>query len=589
MKRQNEQPADERAQRPAPLAGAGRPAQRWQTPAVCLALAAITFIVFGRTLTHGFVNYDDTLYVSENPVVARGLTFHGVLWAFSCHEANWHPLAWLSHELDCQLYGLHPAGHHLTNVLLHTATVIGLFLVLRQMTGALWRGAFVAALFAIHPLRVESVAWVAERKDVLSGLFFVLTIGAYVRYARRPWSPARYGLVLLLFALGLMSKPMLVTLPVVLLLLDVWPLRRAETAGKLVLEKLPLLALSAASCMATLLAQGRVIQSAEVFSLPARLVTALLACKEYLWQMICPVGLAPFYPFPHHGLPVREAALDGTLLAVISAVVLWQRRERPWLWVGWFWYLVMLLPVVGIVQVGEQAHADRYTYLPQIGIYLAMTWLVAQWQVSRAALGVLGAGLIGLLMGCAWQQAAYWKDSETLWSYSLACDADNYVAQNNLGLVLLQKGRTGEAAACFRRALQIKPGYAEARNNLGEVLLRSGKVDAAITNFQEALLIRPDFAEAHDNLGNALLQFGKVDEAMAHCRRALQIKPDDAEACVNLGNALFRKGSVEEAAAQYQRALQIKPGLAMARKNLDAVLLQKPAGKANHNPVQTPP
>src|SRR5271154_4839136 len=275
--------------------------ERWPVAGICLVLAAITFAVFGQTLTHEFINFDDSDYVYENPVVARGVTLKGIVWAFSCQCSNWHPLTWLSHMLDCQLYGLHPAGHHLTNVLLHTATVIVLFLVLRQMTGTLWRSAFVAAVFAIHPLRVESVAWVAERKDVLSGLFFMLTIGAYVRYARRPWSWGRYGLVLLLFAMGLMSKPMLVTLPLVLLLLDFWPLQRAESTGRLVTEKLPLLALSAVSCVATILAQHQAIQSVEYYSLPHRLGNALVTCLIYLRQMVWPAGLAAFYPYPLNG------------------------------------------------------------------------------------------------------------------------------------------------------------------------------------------------------------------------------------------------------------------------------------------------
>jgi cytochrome c-type biogenesis protein CcmH/NrfG len=587
MNRQNKPPANEHAEPLKVPVGAGRRDQRWRVAAVCLVLAAISFAVFGQTLTHEFINYDDNIYVYDNPVVAQGLTLKGIVWAFSFHAANWHPLTWLSHMLDCQLYGLHPAGHHLTNVLLHTATVIALFLVLRRMTGALWRSAFVAALFAIHPLRVESVAWVAERKDVLSGLFFMLTLGAHVRYARRPRSLARYGLVALLFAMGLMCKPMLVTLPVVLLLLDYWPLQRVESAGRLVMEKLPLLALSAASCVATLLAQKETIQSTVTFSLPVRFVTALLACKMYLAQMVYPAGLAVFYPFPHNGLPVWEAVMDGTLLAVISAAALWQRRKQPWMLVGWVWYLVMLLPVVGVIQVGGQAHADRYTYLPQIGIYVALTWLVAEWRVRwlhhgpfHAALGGLMAGVLALFMVCAWQQTAYWQNSETLWTCTLACTTDNDIAQDNLGIVLMQKGKMDAAITCFQQALQIRPDFAEARNNLGHALLQMGKVDAAITSFQQALQIRPDFAEAHDNLGNALLQTGKVDEAITHCQRALQIKPDDAEACVNLGNALFRKGREDDAIAQYQKALQIKPGLAMARKNLAAVLRQKSGRQA---------
>jgi tetratricopeptide (TPR) repeat protein len=520
---------------------AGRREQRWRAAAVCLVLAAITFAVFGQTLTHGFIDYDDSEYVYDNPVLDRGMTIGGIVWAFThVHSANWHPLTWLSHMLDCQLYGLHPAGHHLTNVLLHTATVIALFLVLRQMTGTLWRSAFVAAVFAIHPLRVESVAWVAERKDVLSGLFFMLTIGAYVRYARRPWSPVRYGLVVLLFAMGLMCKPMLVTLPVVLLLLDYWPLQRVEPrklSGR-VLEKLPLLALSAASCGATLLAQNKAIQSTESYSLPLRFGNALVACMVYLVQMIWPAGLAAFYPRPLNGASAWELGLAGTLLAGLSAVALGRRGKQSWLLVGWLWYLVMLLPVLGLIQVGGQSHADRYTYLPQIGIYMALTWLGAEWgaklHVGHMAIGGLMAGVLAVLMVCAWQQTAYWKDNETLWTHSLACTTDNYVAQYGLGDALFQKGRVDEAITHYQAALQISPAFAQACNNLGVALGRKARVEEAIACYQKALKIKPDYAEARNNLGSALFRQGRTDEAISQFQKALKIKPDYAQARNNL-------------------------------------------------------
>ncbi len=594
-------------------------AQRWQAAGLCVVLGAITFAVFGQTLHHQFINFDDNQYVYENPVVARGLTFNGIIWAFSFHAANWHPLTWLSHELDCQLYGLIPGGHHLTNVLLHTGTVILLFLVLRQMTGALWRSAFVAAVFAVHPLRVESVAWVAERKDVLSGLFFMLTIGAYVFYARRPWAWARYGLVMLLFALGLMCKPMLVTLPIVLLLLDYWPLQRLESAGRLVMEKLPLLALSAAACVATLFAQHGAVQSAGSFSLAYRWSNALAACMVYLRQMVWPQGLAAFYPYPLNGLPAWEVALAGMLLAGFSAVAWWQRHKQPWILTGWLWYLVMLLPVLGIIQVGGQAHADRYTYLPQIGIYVAVTWMVAERMAKRqaeglhhgpfrVAIGGLMTGLLAVLMICAWRQTAYWKDSETLWNHALACTLDNDVAKNSLGRALSQKGRVDEAITCFQEALQINPGYAPAHVSLGNVLLQMGRVDEAITHYQSALQIEANDAEAQVNLGIALFQKGRVDEAITCFQQALQIKPDYAahnnlgiaflkkervdeaiaeyqaaleinsdyaEAHNNLGNALVKKGKADEAIAQFQKALQINPAFAKAHNNLGKVLLQK--------------
>jgi tetratricopeptide (TPR) repeat protein len=553
--------------------GADRRDQRWRVAGLCLALAAITFAVFGQTLAHGFLNFDDSGYVYENPVVVRGLTFNGVVWAFTqAQSANWFPLTWLSHMLDCQLYGLRPAGHHLTNVLLHTATVILLFLFLRAMTGALWRSAFVAAVFAIHPLRVESVAWVAERKDVLSGLFFMLTIGAYVRYARRPWSPTRYGLVVFLFAMGLMCKPMLVTLPIVLLLLDYWPLQRVESAGRLVLEKLPLLGLSAAVSLATLLAQHGSIQSTGSFSLPARLANALAGCMIYLRQMIYPAGLAPFYPYPLNGLPAWEVMLAGALLAGLSAIALGRRRKQPWLFIGWLWYLVMLLPVIGVIQVGDQSHADRYTYLPQIGIYVALAWMAAEWganrRLGRVAMGGLMAGMVGVLTVVAWKQAAYWKTDEALWTRALACTSDNYVAHFTLGNVLRQQGRMAEAAAHYQNAVQIRPGYPQAQINLGEALLLKGEVDHAITHFQIALQINPGFAEAHFNLAVALSQKGRWDDAIAQYQMALQINPDNAVAHCNLGAIFGQQGRTDEAIRQFQKALEIQPEYADARDGL---------------------
>ena len=364
---------------------------------VCVFLAAITWLVFGQTIRFPFINFDDSDYVLKNPHVSRGLTGEGILWAFTqTHAANWHPLTWLSHMVDCQSYGLDAGGHHLSNVLLHTATAILLFLVLRQMTGALWRSAFVAAVFAIHPQRVESVAWVAERKDVLSGLFFVLTIGAYVRYVRAP-SPFRYGHVFLLFALGLMCKPMLVTMPFILLLLDYWPLNRFapprvgdgnifKIAWQLILEKLPLFALSLASCLITVFAQKDALQAVTKISLPSRAGNAVVAYRDYLLQMFWPSNLAVFYPWDAARISGTSILLSGILVLGISALVFVARRRR-YLVTGWLWYLIMLGPVIGILQVGNQARADRYTYLPQIGLYVLLTWTAAdlcmQWRQRR--------------------------------------------------------------------------------------------------------------------------------------------------------------------------------------------------------------
>jgi Flp pilus assembly protein TadD len=571
---------------------------------VCLVLAAITLLVFGQTVHHDFFDYDDNVYVYENAPVAGGLTLSGVLWAFThVHSSNWHPLTWISHMLDCQLYGLNPGGHHLTSVLLHTATAIMLFLVLRRMTGFLWRSAFVAAVFAIHPLRVESVAWVSERKDVLSGLFFMLTLWAYARYVRGrsgvenrgPGAPAipapecrlsicDYGLVLLFFALGLMCKPMLVTLPLVLLLLDYWPLNRfpppenGSVPWRLIAEKIPLLALSGASCIATLIAQAGARSPLGRISLSLRVGNAAISYVTYLGQTFWPSGLAVLYPFSPQDVGAVRVMLSLVLLAGISLGVLVLRR-RPYLMTGWLWYLVMLVPAIGIVWVGTQARADRYTYLPQIGVSLMLTWaaadLAAGWRRRRLVLGSSAALILVALVFCAHTQASYWRNSETLWTHTLACTSDNIIAHNNLGNELTRKGEVDEAIAHYHTALQIKPDYAEAHYNLAEALLKKGSVDEAIVHYQAALRIDPGYFDACNNLGNALMRTGCVDEAITHYQRALQIQPDSAGAHVNLGNALVGRGRVDEAITHYRRALQINPDFALAHYNLSKVLFQK--------------
>ncbi len=585
---------------------------RWRISGVCIFLAAIIWVVFGQTLGYEFVNYDDGGYVNENPVVARGLSLKGVEWAFThIVVSNWHPLTMLTHMLDCQLYGLNAGGHHLTNVLLHTATAILLFLILRRMTGFLWRSAFVAAVFAIHPLRVESVAWVAERKDVLSGLFFMLTLWAYTRYvASCRWqvtrgdstpSPATrhpslfYCLVLLFFALGLLCKPMLVTVPFVLLLLDYWPLGRVtngewqvtrfripvpqlSTLNQLLLEKLPLFGLAVASSVVTIFVQHKALQSFERFSLPVRLGNAVISYVVYLGQMFWPTGLAVLYPFTARDIGFLAVVLSLVLLGGISAGVFILCRRRPYFLTGWLWYLIMLVPVIGIVQVGFQARADRYTYLPQIGLYVWLTWAAAEGcagrRYRRVVLGGLATGILAALMYCARAQTAYWRNSETLWTHTLACTSDNIVALNNFGYDLRQKGKVDEAVVHFQKALEIKPDYAEAHINLGDALLQKGNVDEAVVHFQKALEIMPDYAEAHNNLGNALFQKGKVDEAIAHYQMALQIIPNFAKAHISLGNALFQKGKVDEAITHYQTALQIKPDFAEAHNILGNALLK---------------
>ena len=511
------------------------PSWRFASFFVCLALVAITWFVFGQTLRHDFVNFDDHVYVYENPQITQGLTADGLIDAFThAHARNWHPLTTISHMLDCQLYGLQAGWHHFTNVLLHTVAVLLLFLVLNQMTGAFWQSAFVASLFAIHPLHVESVAWVSERKDVLSAVFFMLTLGAYVRYVRKP-SVGRYLTAALFFALGLMSKPMLVTLPFVLLLLDYWPLgrirsqmsdvkhqrpgvsgpafanrpsrkataRQAVISG-LLTEKIPLFALSAFSCAATLLAQ---IYSTEEFAqLPFmwRLNTAAVSYVAYIWQMFWPARLAAFYPHPNDQLPFWQVLLSIAFLISVSLLAILSRKERPYIFTGWFWYVGMLVPVIGLIEAGEQARADRYTYLPQIGLYILITWgisdLVAlimthksgsrpvtsepqpttrgsrdgpQGRGYKPFCAAIAAAIIVALSWRAFVQTSYWKNSEMLWNHTLAVTTDNDMAHNSLGDLFLRRGELDSAISHFEIALEIRSRNAAAHYNFGGALIEN--------------------------------------------------------------------------------------------------------------------
>ncbi len=548
--------------------------------AICAGLVLAVAAVFGQTVRFQFVNFDDCQYVYHNKHVQDGLTRGAIAWAFSqFYASNWHPLTWLSHMLDWECYGLWPGGHHLTNVLLHALTVVLLFLVLRQMTGRLWPSALAAAIFALHPLRVESVAWVSERKDVLSGLFFMLTLWAYVRYVRRPFSLGRYLAVAAFFALGLMAKPMLVTLPAVLLLLDYWPLERAGKSAswpRLVLEKLPLLALSAASSVVTLAAQHDTLKTTDYVSLPSRVANALVAYATYLRQMVCPVNLAVLYPHPRGGLPGWEVAGAAVLLAAITAAVLARRQAQPYLLVGWLWFLGMLVPVIGLVQVGNQAMADRYTYLPQIGICLLLAWaaaaVAARLGWGARACGGLATLLLGVMAAAAWQQTTYWHDSDALWYHALDCTAQNYTAHYNVACALQHNGQLEEAAAHYQEALKINPGYAPAHVNLGTMLADRGQFAAAMDHYCKALQSETDNADAHNNLGRVLARLGHREEAMAHFQRALALDPECAEAHNNLGNELAAREEIAAAAAHFQRALEIDPQFVQVYNNLGVML-----------------
>lgn len=565
---------------------------------LCCLLVAITWFVFGPTLHHGFVNYDDPGYVYENSAVTPGLTMAGAAWAFThSHARNWHPLTTISHMLDCHLFGLQAKGHHATSVFLHTAAVLLLFLLLREMTGGLWRSAFVAALFAIHPLRVESVAWISERKDVLSGIFFVLTLGAYLRYIRSP-SAGRYSMVMLMFLLGLMSKPMLVTVPFVLLLLDYWPLRRAQPAfgkttrgssdraikparfGSLLLEKLPLIALSAASSMVTFIVQKTGGSLSDPLPLTLRIGNALTAYIMYIWQFVWPAKLAPFYPRLEE-LPVWQLAFALTLLLAMTMLA-WRRRDRnPYMVTGWFWYLGMLLPVIGIVQVGAQGWADRYTYLPHIGLYLCLVWAIADLSVRWAhRQAILTTGGIIIIVALAWTarvQTSYWRDSETLWIHTLAVTSESSVVHNNYGQALSKRGKIEEALRHYEKALEIRSHQRTSRYdfllalthvNLGGVLRKKGQLDEAIEHYRQATALQPDYAESYLSLGDALTEKGQLDDAIAMFEKALAVQPSSAAAYVSLGTAFLKKGQDAEAVARYEKALELAPHALTALNNL---------------------
>jgi protein O-mannosyl-transferase len=555
-------------------------------------LALTTVALYWPATRCNFINYDDPAYVMANPEVQAGLSWAGVKWAFLNPVAsNWDPLTVLSHMAACQLFGLNPWGHHLTNVLFHALNAALVFLLLYRLTAAKWRSTMVAVLFAVHPLHVESVAWVAERKDVLSTFFFLLTLLAYARYVKKstapgPQSKVFYGLALLGFALGLMSKPMLVTLPFVLLLLDWWPLKRftnyklRNTIFPLTREKLPFFGLAAAASLVTFMVQrhGGAVKLVQSLPLGARAGNALISYCRYLGKLFWPVDLAVFYPHPGYW-PLEQVLLAGGLLLGITGLLFEMRRQYPFMLMGWLWYCGTLVPVIGLVQVGKQSMADRHSYIPSIGVLILVIWgacvLTRRWRYLVVALSAAGCAAIVLCVGLTRQQVGYWEDSETLFRHALAVTENNFLAHNSLANTLLQKGRVDEAIIHFQKALQIKPDDAGAHIDLGNALLEKGDVAEAIAHYQTALQIEPGFVEIHDNLGCALLQKGGVDEAMVQFQKVLHSKPNDAGALYNLGCALLQKGSVAEAIAYYQKALQINPNYAQAHYNLAKALLQK--------------
>jgi tetratricopeptide (TPR) repeat protein len=545
----------------------------------CLFLVMATLAVYMQVTGHEIGYYDDELYVTQNRHVQGGLTIDSIVWAFTTtHGSNWHPLTWLSHMLDCQLFGMNPGWHHLTNVLFHLANTLLLFLVFRRMTAALWRSAVVAALFALHPLHVESVAWVAERKDVLSTFFWMLTMWSYVRYVEHP-GPGRYVPVLLFFGLGLMAKPMLVTLPFVLLLLDYWPLARfqigppsrddsdaprASYVPRVVREKIPLFVVATASSIVTLVAQesGGALGSFAGYPLDVRIANALVAYVGYLGKMIWPFQLAVLYPHPGT-LPMWQVAMAASLLIAITFLAIKVFRQRPYFAVGWLWYLGTLVPVSGLVQVGMQGMADRYTYVPLIGIFLMIAWgvpdLAARWRHGRIGLAAISAALLAIMMATSWVQVRYWKTGTTLYERALDVTVDNYLVYNNLGNIFLELGKSEEAIPYYRKALQIEPAFELAHFNLGSALDAQGKFDEAVSHYVEALRLDPEFAEARTNLATVFIRKGKIDEAVRQLRQALRTKPELAEAHYNLGVAYRYKGDYREAQKEWAKAIEIDP------------------------------
>lgn len=580
-------------------------------------LLLVVLGTFWPAVHNSFVGYDDPDYVTGNWRVQQGLTRGTIQWAFSASEAaNWHPLTWISHALDWEIFGPFPWGHHLTSIMLHAANATLCFLALKSLTRALWRSFAVALLFGLHPLRVESVAWIAERKDVLSAFFFFLVLLAYAPYARGaeaargalkgrkdrevagiPQAAIRtpkvasphwryYILGLALFLLGLMSKPMLVTLPFVLLLLDYWPLRRFEvtqhgTNAKkrflLAAEKLPFLLAALAICFVTFFVQRKAGAMSTSVPIVNRLENAAISYCRYLGKTFIPIDLAVFYPpIPHWPLAAVIMALFA--LAAVTFAALTVRRSHPYVAVGWFWFVGMLVPVIGLVQVGEQSMADRYTYLPSVGVLMMLAWgipeLTSHWPSSLGLTWATTVAVIGCIL-LTRQTLGYWEDTSHLFRHALSITKGNYLAHNNLGTDLDRRGLGEEAVSEFQQALACKPNYPEAHKNLGVVLERQGRIDLALQHFQEALKLKPDFAEALNGIGSVLVRQGNPEEAMRYYERAITAKSDSADAHFNLAILLQQQGKIDQAVSEFGAALKSQPDSAETHNSLGVALERK--------------
>lgn len=545
---------------------------------VCAALLFATLAVYAQVARHEFVLYDDPDYVTTNEHVRAGLTADGVAWAFTSSQAgNWFPLTWLSHMLDCQIFGVDSGMLHLMNVLYHALAALLVFAVFMRMTGAVWRSAFVAFLFALHPLHTESVAWIAERKDVLSALLWFLTVWAYLAYVKRPgWG--RYFTVVAVFVLALMAKSMVVTLPLALLLLDYWPLRRMNVGWRRVLlEKAPMLALALGVGAVTYIAQQRsqYVMPLALIPVSDRVSNALISVVAYIGDMLWPLRLAVLYPFRFH-VPLWQPLAAGVAILGVSVLAVRAARRRPYLAVGWFWYLLTLVPVIGLVQVGSQARADRYTYIPMVGLTVALAWGAADFVKKRPGMRrAVASAAVAVCLACAaltWRQVGYWQDTITLFQRSLSVTSGNYLGYNVLGLAFRERGRLDEAIASYRNAIAIYPGFADAHVNLSQALLEKGRAEESLNETAIAANLAPNDSQAQYNLGTALAGAGRFEDAVLAFRAALRLKPDYAKAHANLGSALASLGRLDDAIAEFTEALRIDPGLEGLRDNLDAAL-----------------
>jgi len=553
---------------------------------VILLLLLVTIAAYLQVLRADFVNYDDDRYVTENPHVQSGLTAEGFKWAFNIgYEGNWTPLTWISHMLVRQIFGPGPAGPHAVNLLMHVANTLLLLLVLYRMTRSLWKSAFVAALFAVHPMNVESVAWVAERKDVLSTLFWLLTMWAYVRYSEVPNSK-RFAVMLVFFALGLMSKPTLMTLPFVLLLLDYWPLGRWADAPRherwrLVRQKLPLFAMSLASSVVAYLAQqrGGAIRTVAELPLSSRITNALTAYVSYVAKMFWPAKLAVFYPHPGD-TPIWHVLAAVVILAAVTALAIRSARSHPYLIVGWLWYLAVLVPMIGLVQFGSQVMSDRFTYVPFIGLFIMIAWRLSESMGVRRH-GRMGVGhahtslltavslaMVVVLAVCTWRQTGYWRDSVTFWKHTLAVTTGNYTAHFNLGRAYGKLGRYPEEVAEYKQTIRINPNYIKAHNNLGIAYGKLGRYPEEVAEYKQAIRINPDYAMAHFNLGIAYGKLGRYAEAADEYKQTIRTTPDYPDAHYNLGTAYGKLGRYVEEIAEYKQAIRISPDYPDAHYNL---------------------